>query len=280
MSWFERLTVLLPAVTCGATILAGEGYVIGVGGEADTSDSFSLSVVGDFGLTEKTWFSVTAAKSQAEGALSQLDTLYGDIGLDHHFDPVGIRVGAAYWGDDQLLDSVDLRGSVYIRSKTLSLSADYEKRNFDFIFSLAPLLERRLVEFDADGYGLNFRVSAGGSVSFYMRGMSYDYSVNLSALQNISDLSFLSASRLSLANSLLDNRVDAGIDFDFGLRAVSFEAGRRQTAVDGARVDSVSFGFLFPASDSSDIELRLGYDDSERFGGATVFSFFWFFYGT
>ncbi|MFQ6005763.1 MAG: hypothetical protein ACE5OQ_09690 [Woeseia sp.] len=280
MPWFKRFAVLLPALMSGTNALAGEGYVIGFGGEADTSDSFSFSAVGDFGVTKKTWFSVTAAKSQAEGAVNQLDTLYGDMGLDHHFDPIGVRIGAAYWGDDELLDSVDLRGSVYIRTKTLSLSTDYEKRNFDFIFNLAPLLERRLVEFDADGYGVNFRADVGGRVSFYMRGMNYVYSVNLSALQNISDLNFLSASRLSLANSLLDYRADAGLDFSFGLRTVSIESGRRQTAIDGGRVDSVSFGFLFPASDSSDIELRLGYDDSERFGGTTVFSFFWFFYGT
>lgn len=99
-------------------------------------------------------------------------------------------------------------------------------------------------------------------------------------MQNISDLNFLSASRLSLANSLLDHRIDGGVDIEFGLKTLSLEAGSRQTAVDGGRVDSVSAGLLFPASDASDIELRIGYDESENFGGTTVISFFWFFYGT
>ena len=279
MPWFKRWTTFLLAVLSGGNVFAGDGYIVGLGAEGDTSDSLSFSAFGDFGITQKTWISVTAAKAQAEGTFSQLDTVYGDIGLDHHFDPIGIRIGVGYWGDEEILDSVDIRGSLYLRTKTVSLSADYEKRNFDFLFNLAPLLARRQVEFEADGYGLKFRVDAGERVSLHLRGMSYDYSVDLTRLQNISDLNFLSASRLSLANSLLDYRVDAGIDIKFGLKSLNLEVGSRQTAIDSGRVDSVSAGFLFPASDASDIELRVGYDDSENFGGTTVFSFFWFFYG-
>ena len=267
-------------MSCGSTATAGEGYVVGLGVEGDTSDSLAFSAFADFGLSEKTWISVTAAKSQAEGVIGRLDTAYGDIGLDHYFDPVGIRLGAAYWGDDELLDSFDVRGSLYVRTKAVSLTADYERRDFDFFFDLQPLTQRRQVEFEADGYGLSFRADAGERVGLFIRGMSYDYSVDLTQLQNISDLNFLSVSRLSLANSLLDHRVDTGLDIKFGLKLLSLEVGRRQTAIDSGRVTSYSVGFLFPASDASDIELRVGYDDSEPFGGTAVFSFFWFFYGT
>ena len=259
---------------------AGGGYVIGLGAEGDTSDSLAFSAFGDFSLSEKTRISVTAAKAQAEGVFSQLNTVYGDIGLDYYFDPIGMRLGVAYWGDKDILDSLDIRGSLYLRTKAVTFAADYERRNFDFLFSLEPLLERRQVDFQADGYGLNFRASAGERVGLFIRGMRYDYSVDLTRLQNISDLNFLSASRLSLANSLLDHRVDAGIDIKFGLKLLSLEYGIRQTAIDSGRVNSASVGFLFPASDASDIELRVGYDESEDFGGTTVFSFFWFFYGT
>ncbi len=280
MSWFKRWKIPLLALLLGSNAFAGDGLILGLGAERDTSDSFSFSAFGDYGITRKTWISVTASKAQAQGVISQLDTVYGDIGLDHHFDPIGIRIGAAYWGDEEILDSVDIRGSVYVRTKTVSLSADYEKRNFDFVLNLGPLFDRRQVEFEADGYGLHFRADTGDRVSLHVRGMNYNYSVDLTRLQNISDLNFLSASRLSLANSLLDYRVDAGIDIKFGLRSLGLEAGTRQTAIDGGRVDSVSAGFLFPASDASDIELRIGYDDSENFGGTIVFSFFWFLYGT
>lgn len=260
-------------------VFGGDGYVIGLGAEGDTSDSLAFSAFGDFGLTEKTWLSATVAKAEAEGAFSQLRTLYGEISLDHFFGPVGARIGASYWGDDRILDSVDIRGSLYLRFDAGTISADYERRNFDFLFNLEPLFERRQVEFEADGYGLSFRANTGDRVDLFIRGMSYDYSVDLTRLQNISDLNFLSASRLSLANSLLDYRVDAGIEFTFGLKLLSLEVGSRQTAIDSGRVDSYSVGFLFPASDASDIELRVGYDDSDEFGGTTVFSFFWFFYG-
>ncbi len=275
----RRITFLLAMLLSGIAV-AGDGYIIGLGAEGDTSDSSAFSAFGDFGLTEKTWLSVTAAKSQAEGVVGQLDTVYGDIGLDHYFGPLGIRIGAAYWGDEDILDSVDIRGSLYVRTRTVSLAADYERRKFDFFFELQPLLQRRQVEFEADGYGLNFRASAGKRVGLFIRGMSYEYSVDLRQQQNISDLDFLSASRLSLANSLLDYRVDAGMDIKFGLKLLSLEVGSRQTAIDSGRVESLSVGFLFPASDASDIELRVGYDDSENFGGTTVFSVFWFFYGT
>jgi len=280
MLLFKRNIVILLAILLSGNAHAGDGYIIGLGAEGDTSDSLAFSAFGDFGLSKKTWISVTAAKAQAEGVLSQLHTVYGDIGFDHYFDPIGIRFGAAYWGDEDILDSVDIRGSLYVRTNAISLAAAYEKRNFDFFFDLEPLLQRRQVDFEADGYGLNFRANAGERVSLFIRGMSYDYSVDLTQLQNISDLNFLSASRLSLANSLLDHRVDAGMDIKFGLKMLGLEVGSRQTAIDGGRVDSFSVGFLFPASDASDIELRVGYDDSNDFGGTTVFSFFWFFYGS
>ncbi len=279
LSFKRTIAILLVLLQCGYAV-AGDGHVIGFGVEGDTTDSLVFSAFGDFGITEKTWVSVTAAKAQAEGLTGELDTVYGEIGLDHYFGPVGVRLGTAYWGDDEILDSFDIRGSFYVRTEAVSVSMDYEKRDFDFIFTLGLLSERRQVGFEADGFGLSFRAKTGERTGLFIRGMAYDYSVDLTQLQNISDLRFLAASRLSLANSLLEHRVDAGIDFKFGLKQLSLEVGSRQTAVDGGRVDSISVGFLFPASDASDIELRVGYDDADSFGGTTVISFFWFFYGS
>lgn len=280
MPWSKPIVLLLLALSPVGNAIAAEGYVVGLGAEGDTSKSHALSAFGSYGISEKTWISVTAAKARAEGAVSDLDTIYADIGLDHHFDPIGIRIGAGYWGDNEILDSLDIRGSLYFRTEKMSLSAEMERRNFDFLFTREPIVVRRQVEFEADGYGLKFRAAATDRIGFYVRGMTYDYSVDLRRLQNISDLRFLSASRLSLANGLLDHRVDGGIDVRFGIRTLSLELGSRQTAVDGSRVDSLSVGFVFPANDSSDIELRIGYDDSANFGGTTVFSFFWYFYGS
>ena len=100
MPLFKGKMAFLLALLLSSNAFAGDGYIIGLGAEGDTSDSLAFSTFGDFGLSEKTWISVTAAKAQAEGVFSQLNTLYGDIGLDHFFDPIGIRIGAAYWGDE------------------------------------------------------------------------------------------------------------------------------------------------------------------------------------
>lgn len=279
LSFKRRIALLLVLSQCGYAV-AGDSHVMGFGVEGDTTDSLAFSAFADFGITKKTWVSVMAAKAQTVGLTDQLDTVYGEIGLDHYFGPVGIRLGTAYWGDNEVLDSFDIRGSFYMRSEAVTVAVDYEKRDFDFIFTLGPMSERRQVGFEADGFGLSLRANTSERTGLFIRGMAYDYSVDLTQLQNISDLRFLAASRLSLANSLLDHRVDAGIDFKFGLKQLSLEVGSRQTAVDGGRVDSISVGFLFPASDASDIELRVGYDDADSFGGTTVISFYWFFYGT
>lgn len=171
MLWYRRWTIAALILLSAASSVAGDGYVIGIGAEGDTSDSLAFSAFGDFGITDNTWLSATAARAQAKGALSELNTIYGDVGLDHHFDPLGVRIGAAYWGDKDILDSVDIRGSIYVRTKDLSISAEYENRSFDFLFSLEPLVERRQVEFGADGYGLRFRVQTSDRASLHLRGM-------------------------------------------------------------------------------------------------------------
>ena len=68
--------------------------------------------------------------------------------------------------------------------------------------------------------------------------------------------------------------VGAGIDLAFGSRHVDFRFARWRTEVDQGDIDSYGVGFLTPAGPAADIEFRLAYDDSETFGGATVFSVF------
>ena len=47
-------------------------------------------------LTSNTWLTGTLAKSRLDLPRRQtLETLYGDLGLDHWFDPVGVRLGVA-----------------------------------------------------------------------------------------------------------------------------------------------------------------------------------------
>lgn len=259
-------------------VALGNGYVLGFGAEGDTSDGRAASAFADIELSEKTWLSITGSTAQVDGVISDSSTAFADAGIDYWFEPVGIRLGISYWGDADILDSNDIRTSLYLRGEPGSISLDYERRNFEFDLQ-SDLLRGITVKFDADGIGLSTRLDAGESVSLSLGGMSYDYSRNLRVQPDIDVLRFLSISRLSMINSLIDYRVNAGIEFRMGLRSIDVTAGRWQTAMDGGTVESFSVGFLTPVSDRTDMEFRLSFDDSEFFGSTTAFSFYLYYFG-
>lgn len=254
-------------------------HVIGLGVEADTENNKAVSLLGSFGMTDATWLNLGISRSQGDGAFFNLDSVYLDAGIDHRFDPLGVRFGAAYWGDEDLLDSVDLKGAIYWQGERGSFSIDLERRAFDLTFVTLLTRETRVAEFDADGVGFSARLNVSDGVSVYANGMQYDYSRNLAVQPNIDTLRIFALSRITTINSLLDERVSAGIGFDIGTRVLDFRASSWKTAVFGDRVDSLGVGLLMPAGSASDIEFRLETDDSDSAGQATLFSVFLYFYG-
>lgn len=273
----SRFTVIVAATLVSANVFA-EGFVLGIGADGDSADGRSLTVFGDFGVGDETWLSVTTSTAQTDGLVRRNETLLADIGVDHWFQPVGIRLGAAYWGNADILDSRDLRASIYVRGAPGSLSLDYQKRNFEFDLQ-TDLLRGRTAKFDANGVGATARLELGEKLSFRVGGMSYDYSRNLRLQPDINVLTFLTASRLSTINSLIDSRINAGLEYSFGLRSIDVGVSQWQTAVDGSEVDSYSLGFLTPISDRVDMELRVAFDDSETFGNTTSFSVYLYYFG-
>lgn len=254
-------------------------HVIGLGLEADSEEGKAVSLLGSFALRDATWLNLAASRSQSEGAPFNLTAAYLDAGIDHRFDPLGVRVGVSYWGDSERLDSFDIKGAVYWQGERGSLSLDAERREFDLVF-LTPLTrERRRAEFSADGIGLHARVKLTDTVSAYANGMRYDYSRNLSVQPNIDVLRLFALSRLTTINGLLDDRVSGGIEFELGSRLLDVRASQWTTAVFGDRVDSLGVGLLTPAGRASDLELRLEFDDSDGAGRATLLSVFFYFYG-
>ncbi len=274
--WPDCFSLLL-LVFLTENVLA-EGYVLGVGTDADTSDGKSLTAFGDFGVGENTWLSALGSFSRIENRGINRNTVLADIGLDHFFNPVGIRLGASYWGDPDILDSRDVRASVYLRGDAGSLAVNYEQRNFNFDLQ-SDLLRGRTVTFDATGWGIAARLALVDNIDLFLGGMHYDYSRNLRLQPDISVLRYLAGSRLSMINSLIDDRISAGLEYRFGLKSVDITAGRWQTAVDGAEVDSYSLGFLTPVSERFDLELRLSRDDSETFGQSTALSVYLYYFG-
>ncbi|MFT5500329.1 MAG: hypothetical protein ACI88G_000458 [Woeseiaceae bacterium] len=272
-------TIIISSLILGASEAHGAGFVLGAGADADSADGRALSAFGDFSIADKTWLSATFRKNEIDGVSGRRSTTFADVGIDHWFDPLGVRLSASYWGDKDILHSADLGASLYYRDESFMFSANYERREFDFtVLSDFPALSRT-VEFSADGIGISSRFPLGENSSFHVGGIAYDYSRDIRLQPDIDALRFLSFSRMSMMNSLIDHQVNAGVEFRFGLRALDFTAGSWQTAVDGGRVDSYSVGFLTPVSERTDLEFRFSFDDSENFGQTTAVSVYLYYFG-
>ena len=276
MSWRKSIPLLLLA----SNALAAEGYILGFGLEGDSAEGLAASVVGDVALTSNTWLTGSLAKSKLDLPRRQtLETLYGDLGLDHWFDPVGVRLGVAYWGDSDLLDSVDWRGSLYWRDDSAMISADYEFRDFNFELPAFDAFPGRSARFDAQGIGLSGRINLSEKASLNLYGMDYTYSVDLSTDRNQAILELLSFSRLSLINSLVDYSAGAALGVDAGLQRWLFELSTWKGEVDGSVTNSATIRLMTPMGEKSDIEFGLGVDNSELYGTVTFLSVYLYFYG-
>ena len=276
MYWCRYFVLLLLS---GNAWAAGE-YVIAGGLEGDSADGLAAALFGDLAVGKETWLSAGVARSSVELPIrDELETWYADAGLDHFFDPAGVRLGLAYWGDNSVLDSKDARASVYFRGDRGSLSFDYEFRDFELELPDFDFFRRRQVNFDANGFGLGARLDLSDSVDVRFKGMSYDYSVNLRRDPNRDIVNLISVTRLSLINTLVDYRASLSLGFDVGLKRLEFEAAQWEGAVAGSRTNSYSVRFLAPIGKRHDIEFGLGYDDSENYGEVTVLSIFLYFYG-
>lgn len=276
MRWYKK-TVLLLLVS---PVCAAEGYFLGIGAEVDNADAAALSVSGELGIGENTWLSATAAKSTADLPRGgSIDTVYGEIGLDHWFDPVGVRLSAAYWGDSDFLDSDDVRASIYWRGDRLSLSGEVEFREFTFDIFRDNLILGQDFQFHANGAGLSARFRFTDSFDLSFSGMHYDYNVDLRRAANRPIVDFLSVSRLSLVNSLTDYRLRVGLGVDVGEQRWSFDLATSKGEADTSTTRSATVRFLTPVGKRADIEFGLGVDDTDDYGSAILFSIFAYFYG-
>lgn len=276
MYWF-RASLLLFLSSPGWAI---EGYIVGVGVEADSEDAIAGSVSGEIELVKHTWLSAAVAKNTVDLPRgTTLDTFYGSVGIEHWFDPVGFRAEMAYWGDNDIFDSADVRASVYRRGKKVMLGANFEYRDFEFDIFRNDVLPGKDVRFHAKGIGLTARFKLSQNVDLSMSGIDYRYSVDLrlDAAQRIINL--LSISRLSLINSLVDYRARIGLGINSGDRRWGLDLATWKGEVDSSKTISATLRYIMPLSKSGDIEFGLGVDDSDAYGSATFFSVFIFFYG-
>jgi len=276
MYWLRVSLLLL--ITSPA--LALEGYILGGGAEWDTADGLTATVVGDFGLAEDTWLSMAYGRSSSDLPRGvTLTTTYGDIGLDHLFENIGVRLGMSYWGDSDILDSIDTRGSLYWRGKRQSLALELEYRDFEFDIPPNDFLPRRDIQFNAKGVGFGSRFDLGDKASLGVSGMHYDYNVNLRLAPNQGITDLLSVSRLSLINSLIDYRANISLGVDAGDKRWTLDVATWEGSVDGSKTVSTTLSFLTPLGKKNDLEFSVGVDDSDTYGSVAVFSVFLYFYG-
>jgi hypothetical protein len=255
-----------------------EGYVLGLGIEGDSSDGRLVSAFADIGAGENTWVTLNGALAETQGIIRDNETVLAGISIDHSFGMFGIRAGAGYWGNADILDSRDLDAAVYLRGEAGSISVDYQKRRFEFDLQ-SDALRGRTATFDADGFGVTTRLGLGDNASVFFGGMWYDYSRDLRIQADIDVLTFISQSRLSMINSLIDYHYSGGVEFEFGLRSLDFSVGQWQTAIDGGQIDSYSVGFLTPLADRLDVEVRYSLDQSDSYGRTNALAVYFYYFG-
>jgi len=274
----KYLLLLLVAGSVQAEI---DGYLLGAGIETDSEDGFRGSVLAGLSLNDETFLSAGLSASAVELASGRSsDLIYADIELDHFLDPLGFTIGAAYWGDPDLLDSTDLRGSVYFRNDKLMLAGEYEYRDFDFIIPTTRFFPGREFAFDADGFGARFRYSITTSIDVSLSAMQYDYSVDFRPDENRDAVRLITVSRLGLINNLIDSRASLGLSLLTGQQRWGLNYSSWKGALDRSRTNSVTISYLRPLVQRTDIEFALGYDDSDLYGGVTFLSIYLYFYGS
>lgn len=276
MCWRSGIVLLLLA----GNALALDSYVIGAGLEGDSADGLSASLIGDIAVTENTWLTAAIAQSKVDLPRMQTrETWYGDLGIDHWFDPVGVRLGVAYWGDSDILDSRDSRASLYWRGDKAMLAAEYEYRDFRFELPATDFFPGRTIRFDANGIGLSTRFDLSEKVSLGLYGMDYDYKVNLRLDRNRGILDLFSFSRLSLINSLVDYRAGVTLGLEAGRQHWELGVSSQKVEFDGSTTRSATLRLMTPMGERGDIEFSLGVDSSNLYDTVTFLSVFLYFYG-
>lgn len=255
-------------------------FLLGGGLETDSEDGFAAALVGDVAVGDSTWLSGSISHSDFElPGGDTIDNLYADVGIEHFFDPVGVRAGVAYWGDEDLLESSDLRAAVFARGESGHLSLNAEHREFDFFVDGGRFFAPRSVGFDATGFGLSGSVDLSPGVSLRAAGMTYDYSVDFRFGDTDRLRNQLLLSRLSVLSSLVDWRASVGLVVDAGPSSWQFDVSRWAGAIDDSDNVGATVSFLTPMTDRTDIEIALGYDDSDLYGDIAFLSVYVFYYG-
>ena len=288
----HRLRWICLALVCAASAVGAQSdegvgdrrpWAIGLGAQADDESNDSMLASFNWGVSEETWLKFSAGRSRSpeRGADIVADNL--SAGFEHRFGLVGVAFDVERWGDPDALESTDFGAAVYVQNERLRLAVRRERRAIDVHFMLTGPLGGtipRTAGVDADGTELNLRVQIGERWQLHASAATYDYSRNLAALPRIEQLNLLSASALTLANSLIDEQAGFGVERQTRRGEVlTFDYHRDRSAVDGARLESFDVAFLFPVARRMDLEINLGQGRSDLLGSGLYGGFLLLIYG-
>ncbi len=281
--------MMMPAVHAQST---GAGTVYSANGQYDEAGAYSLSAGLDHAFSESTWGRLTGGLVDTTEGPIDLTTYRAGLGVDHYFAPAGLAVDIEYWGDSDTIETWTVDGELYFRTENSRFGVTAAYRDIDIHYAV-PALLANLVDssqsFSATAIGASYRYS-WQAASVYANATVWNYDETVGEVLTNIDLSrvppalrpavqqrltrvvsavrSLSSSSLTLANSLLAHAATVGFDYRFGEQTLNFEAGQDRGEVDDLDVTTLSAGWLFPAGEAVDVEVRLGVSDADTYGSS------------
>lgn len=243
-------------------------FFAGLAADRDGGEGVRLGI--DYGVAEKTWVTAIGTYTHLSDELSDITTRSLGAGIEHSFGRFGVSGNVAYWGDPDEVDSTSFRSSLFYKGGPWRVALSGERREVDVTFRFTnadDIRVQRTEQLQVDALGGSVSYS-GEPWSVRLGHAGYEYSRDPRALNFLFRFSVLSASGLTLANSFLEYRSWAGLEYAFGDRGVFLELSADKGAVDELRTNTFMLGYYMPIAERWDMEFQLGVADTEVLGGA------------
>lgn len=244
-------------------------WMLGLAAQGDENSNSSMLATVNWGVTPATWLTFTTSRSTSSTNRADVKADSIVLGVDHRFASIGVAFDAEHWGDPGVLETQDLRGTLYVDRERFRVAVTYEDRGIDIPFTVTGPLGRqvsRTVNVPAHGVALDARVVPAALWTIYLSAGDYDFERDLSLLPRIGRFNLLSTSTLTLANSFVDRVRMIGMQREFGAVAFNFSFMRDRSAIDGSMLDTTSAAVLFPVGRRFDLEVQVGDGRSDLFG--------------
>jgi hypothetical protein len=181
---------------------AAGDWMFGAAAQMDDESNDSLFATFNWGVTEGTRLAFSAGRSSSNLANVDADSLVASV--DHSFGTVGLTLELERWGDEDVLETSDWRGSAYYEPERFRIGVAYEQRDIDIPFTLVGPFGgtiERTAQLSSDSVGIDVRVQPAGGWQIYFAATEHDYDRDLAPLPRIALLNLLSTSTLTLAKS-------------------------------------------------------------------------------